>query len=97
MNPLTVTSLPAGGPAMMVRVPDMRCRCPEPPAGPPGIQFKPGMASDLLGGGAAAGREGIDVDNIDVPDVETLQRALNRAMELAQHVAVHSPSGRPAN
>lgn len=32
---------------MMVRVPDMRRRSPEPPAGPPRIQFKPGMARDL--------------------------------------------------
>jgi hypothetical protein len=29
----------------------------------------------------ADNREGIDVDNIDVPDVQTLQRALNRTME----------------
>ena len=29
-------------------VPAMRRRSPEPPAGPPGIQFKPGMANELL-------------------------------------------------
>jgi len=93
MSPRTVTSLPAGGPAMMVRVPDMRRRSPEPPAGPPGIQFKPGMASDLLRELAPllAG-EGIDVDNIDVPDAGTLQRALNRAME-RHNMSLFTPVG----
>ena len=68
MSPLTVTSLPACGPAMMVRVPDMRRRSPEPPAGPPRIEFKPGMASDLLRELAPLlAEEGIDADNIDVP------------------------------
>ena len=68
---------------MMVRVPDMRRRSPEPPAGPPGIQFKPGMASDLLRELAPLlAEEGIDVDNIDVPDVETLQRVLVLAAAL---------------
>ena len=78
---------------MMVRVPDMRRRSPEPPAGPPGIQFKPGMASDLLRELAPLlAEEGIDVDNIDVPDLETLQRALNRAME-RHNMALFTPVG----
>jgi hypothetical protein len=33
---------------MMACVPDMRRRAPEPPAGLPQIQFKPGMANELL-------------------------------------------------
>lgn len=67
---------------MMVRVSDLRRRFPEPPAGPPEIQVKPGMASDLLRELAPLlAEDDIDVDDIDVPDVETLQRALNRAME----------------
>ena len=71
----------------------MRRRSPEPPAGRPEIQFKPGLASDLLRELAPllAG-EGIDVDNIDVPDPETLQRALNRAME-RHNMALFSPVG----
>jgi hypothetical protein len=58
---------------MMDRVPDMRRRSPEPPAGAPEIQFKPGMASDLLRELAPllAGK-GIDVQNIDVPALQTL-------------------------
>ena len=78
---------------MMVRVPDMRRRSPEPPAGPPGIQFKPGMASDLLRELAPLlAEEGIDVDNIGVPDLETLRRALNRAME-RHNMALFTPAG----
>jgi len=60
----------------------MRRRTPEPPAGSPEIQFKPGMASELLHELAPLlAEEGIDVNNIDVPDLDTLQQALNRAME----------------
>jgi hypothetical protein len=71
----------------------MRRRCPEPPAGPPGIQFKPGMASGLLRELAPLlAEEGIDVDNIDVPDLQTLQRALNRAME-RHNMALFTPVG----
>jgi hypothetical protein len=78
---------------MMACVPDMRRRSPEPPAGPPEIQFKPGMASDLLRELAPLlAEEGIDVDNIDVPDPETLQRALNRAME-RHNMALFTPAG----
>jgi hypothetical protein len=36
--------------------------------------------------------EGIDVDNIDVPDMETLQRAMNRAVE-RQNMARFTPVG----
>jgi hypothetical protein len=78
---------------MMVRVPDMRRRSPEPPAGPPGIQFKPGMANELLRELAPLlAEEGIDVDNIDVPDPQTLQRALSRAME-RHNMALFTPAG----
>jgi hypothetical protein len=77
----------------MVRVPDMRRRSPEPPAGPPEIQFKPGMASELLHELAPLlAEEGIDVDNIDVPDLDTLQQALNRAIE-RRNMAMFTPVG----
>jgi hypothetical protein len=79
---------------MMDRVPDMRRRTPEPPAGAPDIRFKPGMASDLLRELAPLlAEEGIDVGNIDVPDLDTLQHALNRAME-RHNMALFTPVGR---
>jgi hypothetical protein len=78
---------------MMGRVPDMRRRTPEPPAGAPEIQFKPGLASDLLRELAPLlAEEGIDVNNIDVPDLETLQQALDRAME-RHNMAMFTPVG----
>jgi len=74
-------------------VPDMRRRSPEPPAGPPRIEFKPGMASGLLRELAPLlAEEGIDVDNINVPDLDTLQQALNRAME-RHNMALFTPVG----
>ena len=72
---------------------DMRRRAPEPPPGPPQIQLKPGMAQELLRELAPLlAEEGIDVDNIDVPDVPTLQRALNRAME-RHNISLFTPVG----
>ena len=60
----------------------MRRRDPEPPPGPPRIEFKPGIANEMLRELAPLlAEEGIDVDNIDVPDIETLQRAMNRAVD----------------
>jgi hypothetical protein len=59
----------------MALVPDMRRRSPEPAPGPPEVQMRPGMASELLRELAPLlAEEGIDVDNIDVPDLDTLQR-----------------------
>lgn len=78
----------------MVRVPDMRRRTPEPaPAGLPDIQFKPGTADELLRELAPLlAEEGIDVSNIDVPDLDTLQQALNRAVE-RHNMAMFTPVG----
>jgi hypothetical protein len=66
----------------MEHMADMRRRSPEPPPGAPQIQFKPGIAKETLRELAPllAG-EGIDVDNIDVPDLDTLQAAMHRAVE----------------
>ena len=56
---------------MMTGMPDMRRRTPEPPAAAPEVQFKPGMASELLQELAPLlAEEGIDVNNIDVPDLD---------------------------
>ena len=72
-------------------VPDMRRRAPEPPAGFPEIQVKPGMAKELLHELAPLlAEEGIDVNNIDNPD--TLQQALNRAIE-RHNMALFTPVG----
>ncbi len=72
---------------------DMRRRGPEPPPGPPEIQLKPGMAQEMLRELAPLlAEEGIDVDNIDVPDLESLQRAMDRAVE-RQNMARFTPVG----
>ncbi|HEV3292862.1 MAG TPA: hypothetical protein VG123_28140, partial [Streptosporangiaceae bacterium] len=74
-------------------MPDMRRRAPEPPAGAPEIQFKPGMANELLQELAPLLiEEGIDVNNIDVPDMDTLQQALGRAIE-RHNMAMFTPVG----
>jgi hypothetical protein len=72
---------------------DMRRRSPEPPPGPPDIQIKPGMAQELLRELAPLlAEEGIDVDNIDVPDLQTLQAAMNRAVE-RRNMTMFTPVG----
>ena len=61
---------------------DMRRRSPEPLPPPPQIDIKPGLAQETLRELAPLlAEEGIDVDNIDVPDLATLQAALNRAVQ----------------
>jgi hypothetical protein len=61
---------------------DRRRRRPQPPPGPPQLQWTPGLADDLLRELAPLlAEEGIDVDAIDVPDLQTLQAAMNRAVE----------------
>jgi hypothetical protein len=63
------------------------------PPGPPEVQMRPGMASELLRELAPllAG-EGIDIDNLDVPDLDTLQQAMNRAIE-RQNMVRFTPVG----
>jgi hypothetical protein len=61
---------------------DMRRRSPEPPPGPPRVQLTPGLGEQTMRELAPLlAEEGIDVGNIDVPDLDTLQAALNRAVE----------------
>ena len=77
---------------------DMRRRSPEPPPGPPQIQLKPGMAQELLRELAPLlAEEGIDVDNIDVPDVQTLQRGAEPRRWSGTTCRCSLPSGAPAN
>ena len=81
-------------PGKMGRMADMRRRSPEPPPGPPQIQLKPGLAQETLRELAPLlAEEGIDVDNIDVPDLDTLQAALNRAVE-RHNMTRFTPVGR---
>lgn len=78
----------------MSTVTDMRRGTPEPPPGPPEIRLKPGIANELLRELAPLlAEEGIDVENIDVPDLQTLQRAMDRAVE-RQNMALFTPVGR---
>lgn len=71
----------------------MRRHGPEPPPGPPQIQLKPGLANEMLRDLAPLlAEEGIDVDNIDVPDLDTLQAAMNRAVE-RHNMARFTPVG----
>ena len=61
---------------------NMRRSTPEPPPSMPEIQHRPGLASQMLRELAPLlAEEGIDVDNMDVPDLDTLQAAMNRAVE----------------
>ena len=72
---------------------DMRRGSPESPPGMPRIQFKPGLADEMLRDLAPLlAEDGIDVDNIDVPDLDTLQHALNRAVE-RRNMQLFSPVG----
>jgi hypothetical protein len=74
-------------------VAQMRRRDPEPPPGPPRIEFKPGIANEMLRELAPLlAEEGIDVDNLDVTDMQTLQRAMNRAVE-RRNMALFTPVG----
>ena len=77
----------------MGRMADMRRHGPEPALGMPQIQHKPGLADETLRELAPLlAEEGIDVENIDIPDLETLQRALNRAVE-RRSMELFSPVG----
>lgn len=72
---------------------DMRRRSAEPPPGPPHVQLTPGLANEMLHELAPLlAEDGIDADAIDVPDLDTLQRALTRAVE-RRNLQLFSPVG----
>jgi hypothetical protein len=74
-------------------VAQMRRRDPEPPPGPPRIEFKPGMANEMLRDLAPLlAEEGIDIENTDALDMQTLQRAMNRAVE-RRNMELFTPVG----
>jgi hypothetical protein len=85
-------------------VSDMRRRGPESPWAGPEIAYQPGMARDMLRELAPLlAEDGIHVDEHgelsdvtndgEVPDRDTLQRALDRAVE-RQNLALFTPTGR---
>jgi hypothetical protein len=81
----------------MVRVPDMRRRTPEPPpAGLPDVQFKPGMADELLRELAPLlAEEGIDISNMIAPAKGGLTRPPCRASSRRAKITVKgAPYGR---
>jgi hypothetical protein len=78
---------------------DMRRRGPEPPWAGPEIEFKPAMAREMRRELAPLlAEEGIHLDergefsDVDAPDLQTLQRALSRAVE-RQNLALFTPTG----
>ncbi len=74
-------------------MPDLRRGDPEPPTGMPEIRFTPGLADGLMQELAPLlAEEGIDVNNLDVPDLDTLQQAMNRAIE-RRNMALFTPVG----
>lgn len=78
---------------MMGGMADMRRRSPEPAAGLPRIEHKPGMADEMLRDLAPLlAEEGIDLGSDDLPDMQTLQAALNRAVE-RRNLELFTPVG----
>lgn len=73
---------------------NMRRRSQEPPPpGMPQVQHQPGLADEMLRELAPLlAEEGIDIESIDVPDLDTLQAALNRAVE-RRNMELFSPVG----
>lgn len=78
---------------MMGRMADIRRRGPEPAAGLPRIEHKAGMADEMMRELAPLlAEDGIDLSGDDVPDMETLQAALNRAVE-RRNLELFTPVG----
>lgn len=72
---------------------DLQRSQPEPPAGPPRVQWKRGLADELLAELAPLlAEEGIDVNNLQATDLTTLQTAMNRAIE-RRNMALFTPTG----
>lgn len=75
---------------------DLRRGTPEPPLGLPRIERKPGMADEMLRELAPLlAEEGIDLNDPNgagVPDLQTLQEAMNRAVE-RRNMQLFTPVG----
>ncbi len=74
-------------------MPDQRRDRLNLPPGLPPVEWKPGLANEMMRELAPLlAEEGIDVDNIDVPDLPTLQAAMNRAVE-RHNMTLFTPVG----
>ena len=74
-------------------MPDPRRDPPNLPPDLPQIQWKPGLAGEMMRELAPLlAEEGIDVDAIDVPDLPTLQAAMDRAVE-RHNMTLFTPVG----
>lgn len=72
---------------------DLKRSQPEPPPGPPRIQWKAGLADELLNELAPLlAEDGIDIDDLEASDLGTLQAAMNRAVE-RRNMALFTPVG----
>ena len=74
-------------------MPDQRPDRLNLPPGPPRVEWKPGLADEMMRELAPLlAEEGVDVDDIDVPDLPTLQAAMNRAGE-RHNMTLFTPVG----
>ena len=72
---------------------DLRRSTPDPIPGPPRIQWKSGLADELLTELAPLlAEEGIDVHDLEASDLGTLQAAMNHAVE-RRNMALFTPVG----
>lgn len=72
---------------------DLKRSHPEPPAGPPRVQWKRGLADELMTELAPLlAEDGIDVNDLEATDMQTLQAAMNRAVE-RRNMALFTPVG----
>lgn len=72
---------------------DFKRSQPEPPPGPPRIQWKSGLADELLTELAPLlAQDGIDIHDLEASDLDTLQAAMNRAVE-RRNMALFTPVG----
>lgn len=79
--------------AKMSTVANMRRSEPEPPPGIPEIKRTPGLADEILRELAPLlAEEGVDIGNIEATDPDTLQAAMDRAVERL-NMARFSPVG----
>jgi len=70
---------------------DIRRNSPEPPLGQPRVEMKPGMADEMLRDLAPLlAEDGVDINNL--PDIDTLNRALQRATE-RRNMELFTPVG----
>ncbi len=72
---------------------DLKRSQPEPLPGPPRIQWKSGLADELLTElEPLLAEDGIDIHDLEASDLDTLQAAMNRAVE-RRNMALFTPVG----